>query len=80
MEMASMKVKLILTRDKWRVRLFRVMWQRGVVGDGKGYSCAFSVGLYPRVACWRREPRDEWRLWLCGIRFHFERSFGGVHV
>lgn len=74
-----MKLKPVFTREGWRIRLFRLMWKRGTVGDGHGYSCMFSVGLYPRVFAICRK-QDSWRLWLFGLRLHFERDFGGIHV
>lgn len=75
-----MKFKKVFTRDGRYVRLFRVMWIRGTVGDGKGFSCSFSVGLFPRVFRWERKRADEWRLWFFGLRLHFQRSFGGFFV
>jgi len=79
----EMKFKKVCTRDGGLIRLFRVMWIRGTVGDGKGYSCSFSVGLFPKVFRWEHGSTvlaDEWRLWFCGLRLHFQRSFGGIHV
>jgi len=75
-----MKVKLVLRRDLRLLRLFRLMWQSGIVGDRHGYSCMFTVALYPRLFRWERESRDVWRLWVVGLRFHFERAYGGIHV
>ncbi len=75
-----MKVKKVLRKDGRLIRIFRVMWIRGTVGDGKGYSCCFSVGLFPEAFRWEHKSADEWRLWLCGLRLHFQRSFGGRHT
>lgn len=74
-----MKLKFVLRRQQRLIRLFRLMWQRGIMGNGVGYSAMFSVGLYPRLFRWERS-RDEWRLWFCGLRLHWQRSFGGIHV
>ncbi len=74
-----MKFKKVCTRDGRLIRLFRVMWIRGTVGDGKGFSCRFSVAVFPKVFGWEHRP-NEWMLLFCGVRLHFQRSFGGFHV
>ncbi len=60
-------------------RLARVVWQRGTVGDGAGYSVKLSVGLRPCLWRFQRE--------LCGlvvtvagVRVHYVRSYGGINV
>lgn len=61
------------------LRLFRVMWTRGTVGDGAGYSAKLSLAL--RLALFG--VRREWQavfVTLLGVRVHFERAYGGVHV
>ena len=65
-----------LDRGNRLLRLFRVMWSVGQVGDGKGYSAKFSVGLRPTLFRWRREG-DGWLLTVLGIRLHMQRSYGG---
>jgi hypothetical protein len=72
------KFKTVFRRDGLMVRLFRVMWTRGTVGDGKGYSCKFSVAVRPTLFRWRRELGG-WLLTLAGVRLHFDRSYGGIH-
>lgn len=59
-------------------RLLRLMWVRGDVGTG-GYSAKFSVTLRPVVWHWRTECGG-WLLTIFGIRLHFQKSWGGVHV
>lgn len=74
-----MRMKLVCTRDGRLIRLVRVMWIRGIVGDGVGYSAKLSLGLYPRWFTFVRGS-NEWRLYLLGLRLHFERAYGGIHV
>jgi len=76
-----MKVKPVfrMAGTDWLFRLFRVTWTRGTVGDGTGYSCKLSLGLYPRIAGFIR-GWNEWRLYVLGLRIHFQRDFGGIHV
>lgn len=61
------------------LRLFRVMWERGQVGDGKGYSVKLSVGLGSTLLHWRRES-DGWILAALGVRLHYRWSYGGRFV
>lgn len=61
------------------LRLFRVMWVRGRVGDGKGYSVKLSVALRPTLFAVRREF-EALRVTLLGVRVHYQRSYGGLHV
>jgi len=64
--------------DNRLLRLFRVTWQRGTVGDGKGYSNKLTLGLRPRLFGFRREYGG-WLLTLFGLRLHYDRSYGGIH-
>jgi len=71
-----------------RLCLTRIRWERGTVGDGKGYSSKLSVSLI-------LEPRDVWvglywkcdtftkTVWLCllpclPIRIKLHKSWGGI--
>lgn len=69
-------MKLVMRRDGKLIRLARWTWDRGTPGDGKGYSCKLSIGLYPSLFRFWRE-HEAWFLQLCGLRIHFARSFGG---
>lgn len=62
-----------------KARLFRVMWERGAVGDGKGYSSKLAASFVPKLAEWRRYA-DGWRLTLAGLSLHYWRSYGGRFV
>ena len=77
----SLKARWIGRRDPVGrlVRLARLVWQRGKVGDGEGYSVKLSLALRPRLVEWRREA-DGWLGTLAGIRVHYRRSYGGIHV
>lgn len=71
-----MKLKVVLTRQGWRIRLCRLLWSRGKPGAG-GYSAAFSLGLSPRLFRWQPECYG-WIACLFGVRVHYQRSYGGV--
>lgn len=73
-----MRFKAVFRRDGYMVRLFRVMWTRGIVGDGDGYSAKLSVAVRPTLFRWRSEYSG-WLLTLFGVRVHFDKSFGGIH-
>lgn len=59
------------------LRLARFVWQTGKVGDGSGYSSKFTLGLRPALFGFRREW-DGWLLTVCGLRLHYQRSYGGI--
>mgnify|MGYP001273019180 FL=1 len=59
-----------------KARLFRVMWERGTVGDGKGYSAKLAASLVLKLAEWRRYA-DGWRLTLAGLSLHYRKNHGG---
>lgn len=63
------------------LRLVRVMWERGTVGDGRGYSVKLSLGLRPKLFERRSEGHGRgWWLTLAGVRLHYQRAYGGIHV
>lgn len=61
-------------------RLFRILWTRGVVGDGEGYSAKLSLAIAPRLIGWHKDSRTDWMVYLLGMRFHYCRSYGGIMV
>lgn len=76
-----MRVKPVLRFDpSWpKLRLARVMWKRGEVGDGNGYSSKLSFALRPSLfrfySSW-----DGWRIVLLGVEVHMQRSWGGIYT
>lgn len=76
-----MKIKKVCTWSKRerKLRLFRIMWQHGVVGDGDGYSVMLSIGIVPNIALFSTRFH-EWRLVVCGLAVHYQRAYGGIHV
>ncbi len=76
-----MKFKSVLRYDPTlrAIRLGRLMWTRGTVGDGKGYSVKLSVALAPSLFLFARDTCG-WTLRLLGLRLHMKRSYGGIHV
>lgn len=59
------------------LRVGRIMWQRGTVGDGQGYSAKLSIGLRPTLFRWHRETNG-WLLTAAGVRVHLVRAYGGI--
>lgn len=74
-----MKLKGVFKRDRQLFRLFRLLWVRGQVGDGKGYSKALSFALCPKLFTWKR-GENSWILYIFGVRIHSQKSKGGIHV
>ena len=60
-------------------RVARIVWQRGRVGDGTGYSSKLTFALNPRLFLLIR-GRDDTTLVIAGMRWHLQRSYGGTHV
>ncbi len=78
--MKNLRIKRVLRRDgpQGHFRLFRVMWETGVVGDGQGHSNMVSVAVQGALFKFERVSPGSWLLVLCGIRIHRKRSFGGI--
>lgn len=76
-----MKLKWVGTwsRRERKLRLFRLLWTRGRVGTGGGYSNALSVGLVLRLFRVGSEYNG-WSITLLGVRVHRQRSYGGIFV
>lgn len=79
--MSAVRFKWVIRYDPGNrlLRIGRVMWERGTVGDGQGYSVKLSLGLRPTLFRWRREG-DGWLLTVLGVRPHLRRSYGGRFV
>lgn len=75
------KLIRVFRRDAYTrmFRLCRLVWQTGKVGDGRGYSSQLSLALMPKLF-WIERGFKSIRICLLGIRVHFERSFGGIHI
>ena len=58
-------------------RVVRLMWERGVVGTGQGYSAKLSLALAP-VLFRAHRTWDGWRVGLLGVQLHYKRSYGGI--
>ena len=78
--MTNLRVKRVMRHDEVQghFRLFRVMWEAGIVGDGRGHSNMVSVAVQPKIFLFERLSPGSWLLVLCGIRVHRKRSFGGI--
>lgn len=65
-------------REK-RLRIFRLIRWVGTVGDGKGHSTMLSLALAPVL--YRIEKAwNNFSITVLGLRFHWQRSWGGRHV
>lgn len=73
--------RCLLTYDPTahHVRLGRLVWSRGTVGDGQGYSAMLSLGFVSHLIGWSR-TWHAWRLTFCGVTLHYQRSYGGSYV
>lgn len=73
--MRNLRIKSVMRFDEIQghFRLFRIMWEVGTPGDGKGYSNKLAVGLMPKVFNW-----EDGRLTILGLRVHLARSMGGI--
>ncbi len=76
-----MKLRFIMRRDPVQkiIRIFRLIWERGTVGDGKGYSAQFTLALSRKLFLFHREYSG-WFLIVAGLRFHYARSYGGHYA
>lgn len=62
-----------------KVRLFRIVWERGVVGDGDGYSAMLSFSFVPRL--YANVPvLFGFDVTVLGVRMHHKRAYGGRFV
>ena len=77
----AMQLKPVMTWSaaEHKARLFRVIWERGTVGDGKGYSAKLAASLVLKLAEWKRYA-DGWRVTVIGLSLHYRRSYGGRFV
>ena len=77
----SFRFKRVLRYDRKSkmLRAARVVWQRGKVGDGTGYSTKLSLALHPRLFSFHRDW-SETIIVIAGIRIHHQRSWGGIQV
>lgn len=74
--MARFKRVMRLDHQGRVFRICRWIWERGVVGDGNGYSAKLSLGLEPRVFRWERSS-NSCRVTILGLRLHYRRAYGG---
>lgn len=76
-----MTIKRVMRFDptQKKLRLFRLIWNTGNVGDGIGYSAKLSVSLVPKLYGFK-SAWDGWRLTVLGMSVHKRVSFGGRFV
>ena len=80
--MSNLRIKRVMRYDEIQghFRLFRVMWEVGIVGDGQGHSNMLSVAVQPKLFLFDRISPCSWMLVILGVRIHRKRSFGGIFV
>ena len=62
-----------------KFRLVRCIRWVGTVGDGRGHSTMHTLALVP--SWWRVESAyEDFALTVAGVRYHWQRSYGGKHV
>jgi hypothetical protein len=81
-DMTDLRIKRVMRYDEIQghFRLFRVMWEVGIVGDGQGHSNMLSVAVQPKLFLFDRISPCSWMLVILGVRIHRKRSFGGIFV
>lgn len=74
-----MKYKNVMTWDSGqkKFRVFRFLWQRGIVGDGFGYSAKLSFSIVAKLFSFTRGMFG-WRLTVLGLQIHHLKAFGGI--
>jgi hypothetical protein len=79
--MSNASLKPVFRYDPtWpKLRLFRIVWDVGMVGDGDGYSRKLAFALCPKLLSWQR-GLDEWRLVVLGFEIHSRTAWGGRFV
>jgi len=81
--MSNLRIKWVgrLDEIQGHFRLFRVMWERGEVGQpGGGHSNMVSVAVQPKLFAYKRITCGSWMVIILGLRVHRKRSYGGVFV
>jgi len=76
-KVSNLRIKRVMRFDEIQhhLRLFRIMWERGSPGDGKGYSVKLAIGLMPKMF-----HKEGGRVTIFGLRVHYCRSYGGTFV
>lgn len=79
----DLRLKWVFRRDQPQrfYRVVRLLWVRGKVGDGTGYSAKLSIALDASIFRGvERDSKTDWRLTVLGVRLHYNRSYGGIMV
>ncbi len=66
-----------LDKNQKVFRLFRVTWDKGTVGDVKGYSNKISFSLTPKIAVFNKKYNG-WELCFLFIRINRLMNWGGL--
>lgn len=61
-----------------KLRLFRIAWERGIPGDGEGYSNGWSISLiWKWPGFFAMHTPHNWRVTILGLSIHYLKSYGG---
>lgn len=72
------KLKWLFRSHEGVYRIARIIWQRGKVGNGKGFSAKLSFAFCRKLLLFCRDGRDGWFVILAGVRLHYLRAYGGI--
>lgn len=77
-----MRVRPLFIHDpeQHKVRLVRVIWDVGTVGDGRGYSRKMTFALRRKLFAWNTFAREDWRIVILGFEVHSMTSWGGHYA
>jgi hypothetical protein len=78
-----MKLKPVFRYDphQHKLRLFRLLWTRGLVGDGKGgHSAKLAISFVAHAFGFQYDKHFGWRITVMGLQVHHLRSYGGTIV
>ena len=79
--MKNLCFKSVFRLDKGNkiLRLFRIIRNKGNVGDGKGYSSKTSLALMPKFFKFKKELFG-FKLCIVGLRLHHKKAYGGYFI
>ena len=79
MRMSGLRLRTVFTYSpaEQKTRLFRLIWERGNVGDGNGYSAKLSFSVRPRLWECTLPRKCDWDITVCGLRVYYTRAYGG---
>ena len=75
-----MKIKLVMRWDEVSIyRLFRLMGNNGVVGNGYSWKLGFALTTRPSFR-FIQSPKFSWVIYFLIFRISYHRAYGGIFV